>query len=222
MSCPPVVALVGRPNCGKTTLLEQLIPELISLGYRIGTVKHHVHQFEMDRPGKDTWRHKRAGARVVALSSPTGLGVIRDVEKDSSVEELVGRYFSDVDLVLAEGYKTSSLPKIEIYRRAAHPEPLAADNTWVAVVSDTRISETLPHFGLTDIKEIVSFLVDRFIMPAPPTGAVSLLVNGNPVPLNRFAAKFLQQTVSGMVASLKHCDDPKEITICIHDDNETS
>ena len=67
---PPVVSFVGKPDSGKTTLLEKLIPELNRRGYRVGTIKHHVHQFEMDKPGKDTFRHKQAGARVVALSSP--------------------------------------------------------------------------------------------------------------------------------------------------------
>jgi molybdopterin-guanine dinucleotide biosynthesis adapter protein len=214
-----VVALVGRPDCGKTTLLEQLIPELVRLGYRVGTIKHHVHRFEMDRPGKDTWRHKQAGARVVALSSPTGLGVIREVERDSPVEELVARYFADMDLVITEGYKSSRLPKIEVYRRAAHPEPLPADDTWVAVVSDTRISETLPHFALAEVKELAAFLVNRFITP-PPENAISLLVNGEPVPLNQFAGNFLRQAVSGMVASLKNCGHAGEITIHIRNDQD--
>jgi molybdopterin-guanine dinucleotide biosynthesis adapter protein len=214
-----VVALVGRPNCGKTTLLEQLIPELVRLGYRVGTIKHHVHRFEMDRPGKDTWRHKQAGARVVALSSPTGLGVIREVERDSPVEELVARHFADMDLVITEGYKSSRLPKIEVYRRAAHPEPLPADDTWVAVVSDTRISETLPFFDLADVKGLADFLIKRFITPPPETG-ISLLVDGKTIALNQFTGNFLRQAVTGMVASLNNCTNAREITIQIRNESD--
>ena len=97
-----IIALVGKPDSGKTTLLEKLLPELNRRGYRIGTVKHHVHKFEMDKEGKDTWRHKQAGASTVALSSPTGLGIIRDVDHDQAIEELLDRYYYDVDLVIAE------------------------------------------------------------------------------------------------------------------------
>ncbi|MBE9520643.1 MAG: molybdopterin-guanine dinucleotide biosynthesis protein B, partial [Proteobacteria bacterium] len=121
---PPVVAIIGKKNCGKTTLIEKLIPELIDLGYRVGTIKHHHGAIiSMDQPGKDTWRHKQAGAHAVVLSSPTGLGMIRDTPREIPVPELVDLYFSDVDLVLTEGYKKESLPKVEIFRSAVHAEP---------------------------------------------------------------------------------------------------
>jgi len=69
---PPVIAIIGKKNCGKTTLIEKLIPEFIDLGYRVGTIKHHHGTMSMDQPGKDTWRHKQAGAHAVVLSSPSG------------------------------------------------------------------------------------------------------------------------------------------------------
>jgi molybdopterin-guanine dinucleotide biosynthesis protein B len=214
----PVISLVGRPDCGKTTLLEKLIPELNRRGYRVGTIKHHVHRFDMDRPGKDTWRHKQAGARVVALSSPTGLGVIRDVEEDNAIEELVARYYEDVDLVITEGYKRASMPKIEVYRRAAHPEPLPADHTWVAVVSADRIAEDLPHFDPMDVAGLADFLIERFLAPAP-AAAITLMVNGRTVPLNRFASIFLRQAVTGMIGSLKGCGEAREISLRIRNDD---
>ncbi|MEJ2032181.1 MAG: molybdopterin-guanine dinucleotide biosynthesis protein B [Deltaproteobacteria bacterium] len=214
---PPVISLVGRPDCGKTTLLEKLIPELNRRGYRVGTIKHHVHRFDMDRPGKDTWRHKRAGAKVVALSSPTGLGIIRDVEEDTPIEELVARYFDDVDLVITEGYKRAAMPKIEVYRRAAHSEPLPADHTWVAIVSDVPIAGDLPHFRPEDASGLADFLVERFLSLAP-CAAITLLVDGKAVPLNQFAGTFLRQAVAAMVGSLKGCDGAREINLRIHND----
>jgi len=212
---PPVIAFIGKPDSGKTTLLEKLIPELHRRGYRIGTIKHHVHAFEMDKPGKDTWRHKQAGASTVALSSPTGLGVIRDVPEDLPIEELVGRYYGDIDLVIAEGYKRLGLPKIEVFRQALHPEPLPdRDETWVAMVSDTAGSKDLPCFGLDDVVGLADFLEERFIKPFPRQ-KTSLLVNGQPVYLNSFVESFLRQAITGMTCSLKGCEDPQEIIITI-------
>lgn len=212
---PPVIAFIGKPDSGKTTLLEKLIPELRRRGYRIGTIKHHVHAFEMDKPGKDTWRHKQAGANTVALSSPTGLGIIRDVDEDLTIEELVGRYYGDTDLVIAEGYKRLGLPKIEVFRSALHDAPLPdRDDTWVAMVSDTAGVNGLPCFGLEDIAGLADFLEERFIKPFPKQ-KTSLLVNGQPVQLNSFVESFLRQAITGMTCSLKGCQDPREIIITI-------
>lgn len=212
---PGIVALIGRPDSGKTTLLEKLIPELNHRGYRIGTVKHHVHRFEMDREGKDTWRHKQAGARVVALSSPTGLGVIRDVDHDQAIEELIDRYYYDVDLVIAEGYKATALPKIELFRKEAHDSPLEnRDETWIAMISDSALATDLPCLDPADIAGIADFLVEKFINKSSPP-ATTLLVDGKPVPLNRFVESFIGKAVGGMTASLKGCRDAKEITITI-------
>ncbi len=212
---PPVIAFIGKPDSGKTTLLEKLIPELRQRGYRIGTIKHHVHAFEMDKPGKDTWRHKQAGASTVALSSPTGLGIIRDVDEDLTIEELVGRYYGDIDLVITEGYKRLSLPKIEVFRSTLHAEPLPdRDETWVAMVSDTAGPKDLPCFALDDIVGLADFLEERFIKPFPRQ-KTSLLVNGQPVYLNSFVESFLRQAITGMTCSLKGCEDPQEIIITI-------
>ena len=212
---PPVIAFIGKPDSGKTTLLEKLIPELRRRGYRIGTIKHHVHAFEMDKPGKDTWRHKQAGANTVALSSPTGLGIIRDVAEDLTIEELVGRYYGDIDLGIAEGYKRLGLPKIEVFRSALHDAPLPdRDETWVAMVSDTAGVKELPCFGLEDVVGLADFLEERFIKPFPKQ-KTSLLVNGQPVQLNSFVESFLRQAITGMTCSLKGCQDPEEIIITI-------
>jgi molybdopterin-guanine dinucleotide biosynthesis protein B len=211
---PQIFALVGTPNSGKTTLLEKLLPEMNRRGYRIGTIKHHIHRFEMDREGKDTWRHRQAGARIVGLSSPTGLGIIRDSDHDHAIEELLDRYYYDVDLVIAEGYKSTSLPKIEIFRQA-HAAPLAnRDATWVAMISDTTITTDLPCLDLTDIAGIADFIIAKFINKRrlPRT---TMLVDGKPVPLNSFVESFVTKAIQGMTNSLKGCENAGEITITI-------
>ena len=214
---PPVISIVGRPDCGKTTLLEKLIPLLTGQGLRIGVIKHHVHAFEMDKPGKDTWKIKQAGASVVALSSPNGLGVIRDTSGDTPVEELVARYFSDLDLVFTEGYKQEGLPKIEVFRSALHPNSLPRNDSWIAMVSDRQIHADLPHFLPEDVAGLCDFLVDRFIKPGHRPLAV-LIADGKRIPLNRFVESFLRQAVLGMTASLKGVERPMQLTLTLNDE----
>ncbi|HUU81381.1 MAG TPA: molybdopterin-guanine dinucleotide biosynthesis protein B, partial [Acidobacteriota bacterium] len=84
----PIVLFVGSSGSGKTTLLEKLIPELTRRGLRVGTIKHDVHGFEMDQPGKDSWRHKHAGALASIISSPHQIGEVMDVDHDHSLDEL--------------------------------------------------------------------------------------------------------------------------------------
>jgi molybdopterin-guanine dinucleotide biosynthesis protein B len=161
---PPVLALIGKPNCGKTTLIEKLIPALADEGVRVGTIKHHHGEIQMDTPGKDTWRHKQAGAQVVLLSSPVGLGLIQDTSADTPVEDLVSRYFQEVDLVIAEGYKGSAFPKIEVFRSKIYDEPLQDPaKTVIAMVSDVEIRPGLPWFKYDDIGSLVEFILEKII-----------------------------------------------------------
>jgi molybdopterin-guanine dinucleotide biosynthesis protein B len=161
---PPVLALIGKPNCGKTTLIEKLIPALVEKGVRVGTIKHHHGDIRMDTPGKDTWRHKQAGAQVVLLSSPVGIGLIQDTAGDTPVEDLVSRYFQEVDLVIAEGYKWSTLPKIEVFRSTVYDEPMQEPGkSLIAMVSDVEIRQDLPWFKYDDIGSLVEFILEKII-----------------------------------------------------------
>ena len=161
---PPVLALIGRPNSGKTTLIERLIPALVEKGVRIGTIKHHHGEIQMDTPGKDTWRHKQAGAKVVLLSSPSGIGLVQDTAGDTPVEELVSLYFQGVDLVIAEGYKWSTLPKIEVYRSTLYDKPMQEPGeTLIAMVSDVEIRPGLPWFKPEDVFLLADFIQEKII-----------------------------------------------------------
>nr|NIR17513.1 molybdopterin-guanine dinucleotide biosynthesis protein B [Desulfobacterales bacterium]NIW15817.1 molybdopterin-guanine dinucleotide biosynthesis protein B [Candidatus Bathyarchaeota archaeon] len=111
---PAIVSIVGKSGSGKTTLLEKLIPELTGMGLKVGTIKHDVHGFEIDHPGKDSWRHKQAGSRITIISSPQRIGMVMDVDHDHTLDELAS-FFSGVDIILTEGYKRENKPKIEIF-----------------------------------------------------------------------------------------------------------
>jgi len=118
----------------------------------------------MDTPGKDTWRHKQAGAQVVLLSSPVGIGLIQDTAEDTPVEDLVSRHFQNVDLVVVEGYKWSTLPKIEVFRSAVYDEPMQEPGeTLIAMVSDVEIRQDLPCFKYDEIGSLVEFILEKIV-----------------------------------------------------------
>src|SRR5437773_10405425 len=96
---PPILCFVGRSNSGKTTLIERLIPELVKEGYRLATIKHAGHGFNMDTEGKDSWRHKQAGAKTVVITSKGSVALFTDTEQEFGVEQLRARYIGDdIDL----------------------------------------------------------------------------------------------------------------------------
>ena len=158
---PPLICIVGRSDSGKTTLIEKLLPELNKLELTVGTIKHDVHGFDIDRPGKDSWRHKQAGSRATIISSPAKMAMVRDTDHDHALDELLG-YFRGFDLVLTEGYKREKKPKIEIYRPEAHPEPLCrGDENLIALVSDVAVDLGVPRFGLEDAAGLAAFIKKR-------------------------------------------------------------
>jgi molybdopterin-guanine dinucleotide biosynthesis protein B len=161
---PPIVSIVGTSDAGKTTILEKLVRELKKRGYRIGTVKHDVHDFDIDYEGKDSWRHKQAGACTVAISSPRKLALVKDVESEETLDSLASKYFPDVDIILTEGYKKENKPKIEVLRSRANETPLPNKNEHiVALVSDTSLDLGVPCFQPDDIKGLANFLEKRFL-----------------------------------------------------------
>ena len=108
----PIISIVGASGAGKTTLLEKLIPALSRRGYKTGTIKHDIHGFEIDRPGKDSWRHKHAGASSTIISSPFQIGMVMDVDHDHGLDELAP-FLANVDVILTEGYKREYKAKFE-------------------------------------------------------------------------------------------------------------
>jgi len=161
---PPIVSIVGKSDAGKTSLLEMLVPELKARGYHVGTIKHDVHGFDIDHEGKDSWRHKQAGARTVVISSPKKVSVIRNVDTEETLDGLASKYFQDVDIILTEGYKREDKPKIEIFRSQVHDKPLCTeDDHLVALVSDIPLDLGVPRFELNDIEGLAELLVERFL-----------------------------------------------------------
>jgi len=164
----PIVSIVGRSNSGKTTLIEKLIPELQRRGYRVATIKHNIHGFEIDHEGKDSWRHKKAGARLTVVASPNVVAVVEDADKDYELSELRDRYIRDVDIILSEGFKKNPHPKIEIMRSDMKYEPICSrkDNL-MAVVSDVLVESGAPCFNINDAEGIADLVEERFLKRRP-------------------------------------------------------
>jgi molybdopterin-guanine dinucleotide biosynthesis adapter protein len=214
----PIISIVGKSDSGKTTLIEKLVPELTRRGYRIATVKHDVHGFEVDREGKDSWRHKKAGAHTVVISSPYKVALIRDVEKDLNLEEIREKLVRDVDLIVSEGYKNDVQPKIEVFRKEKHQELLCTkEDHLIAIVSNRTFDVGVPCFDLEDAKGLSDFIIEKFLSP-PKDKNITLKVDGKTVPLKPFVRGFLEGAVKGMVMPLKGCGTAKRIEIRIDGD----
>lgn len=161
------VSFVAKSGTGKTTLLEKVIAELKHRGYRIGVIKHDAHRFDIDRPGKDSHRLTEAGADTMLITSPEKLAVVKRHTESPSVEELIATYFSDVDLILTEGFKKSGLPKIEVHRRERSSSLICRgeenDPTLLAVVSDEPLELDVPVLDLNDVAAVADFVEARII-----------------------------------------------------------
>ena len=154
---PPVVSVVGKSGVGKTTALEKLLGELKRRGHRVGTVKHDAHGFDVDKPGKDTWRHARAGSDSVVISGPKKMALIRRLEHELPLDEIVP-LMGDLDLVLTEGYKRGDKPKIEVTRLGRGTELLCGPEELIGIMTDHPVEMAVPQFTLDDATGVVDLL----------------------------------------------------------------
>jgi len=156
----PVLSIVGRSNSGKTTLVEKLIARLSAQGLRIATIKHSHHQPEMDAPGKDSWRHKQAGAATSFLIGPQQMMMVADIQEQLNPNLLASRYCDGFDLVLVEGYNSLPGAKIEVVRAARSTELRCAPEELIALVSDVDTLElSVPRFGLDDDQALAAWIL---------------------------------------------------------------
>lgn len=164
-----IVGISGWSGNGKTTLLERLIPTLISKGYTVSTLKHAHHKFDIDRPGKDSYRHREAGATEVLISSAARWAIMHENRDDeeADLQSLIGK-MTPVDILLIEGFKKEKFPKIEVWRNGIKDEPLYLhDDTVIAVATDVSDLETdLPLLDLNDEHIVADFIISRFMSKA--------------------------------------------------------
>lgn len=158
-----IISVVGRTNSGKTTLIERLIPLLAARGARVATIKHDAHRFEMDHPGKDTYRHFAAGARISLIASADKVALQRRIDAPMTIDQLAARYIDDVDLIVTEGYKSADKPKIEVWRPELGPPLCGPGDGVIAVVAAGPVELPGPRFGWDELERLADFIVEKFV-----------------------------------------------------------
>ncbi len=164
MSTRNIIGFAGFSGSGKTTLLEKVIPLLRARGLRIAVIKHAHHKFDIDKPGKDSFRHREAGAAEVLVVSGFRWALMHELvdEVEPSLEELCGR-LSPSDLVLVEGYKYSGIPKIEVYRCSTdHPHLFQDDKNIIAMATDCINDISLPQMDINMPQQVANFILEYF------------------------------------------------------------
>lgn len=156
-----IYGIVGWKNAGKTGLVERLVTEITSRGVSVSTIKHAHHNFDVDQPGKDSFRHRQAGATEVLLSSANRFALMHELrgQDEPALDDLVAR-LSPVDLVLVEGYKRDHHPKVEAFREETGNPLIAQDDPTVrAIAADTKVDIDRPVFDLDDTAAIADFIL---------------------------------------------------------------
>jgi len=159
-----ILGIAGYSGSGKTTLLEKVIPLLKQQGLTISVVKHAHHDFDIDRPGKDSFRHREAGAHEVIIASGHRWALMHELrqEAEPSMEELCAR-LSPCDLLLVEGYKFAAIPKLEVYRcETGHPPLFPNDPQIIAVVTDSQAALPLPSLDINAPQRVAEHILTYF------------------------------------------------------------
>ena len=156
-----VIGIAGYSGSGKTTLIEKMIPLLVRAGLRVSLVKHAHHEFDVDQPGKDSWRHRHAGCTEVLVSSSNRWALmheLRGASEPTLQEQLT--HLAACDLVIVEGYKAEAIAKLEVHRRDANAPLLHPDDPHVvAVATDEPLATALPQLPLDDAEAVVRFVL---------------------------------------------------------------
>jgi molybdopterin-guanine dinucleotide biosynthesis protein B len=161
-----VIGIAGYSGSGKTTLIEKVIPVLAREGLRVSLIKHAHHEFDVDQPGKDSYRHRHAGCAEVLISSSKRWALMHELRgaEEAGLQEQLKR-LSPCDLVIVEGYKNEPLPKVEVHRRAGHtPLLYPEDASVVAIATDEPLDTALPQIDLNDAEAVARFIIQHLAL----------------------------------------------------------
>jgi molybdopterin-guanine dinucleotide biosynthesis protein B len=209
----PVVAIVGHSKSGKTTLIEGLIAEFKRRGRRVAAIKHAHRDFDVDRPGKDSWRYAEAGCESIAILGPRRSAVLRQHDPEYAFAEVVNVAAGNADIVLVEGLSSGPYPKIEVHRSGFGQGLRCDSEDLLAVVTDAPLPIGCRQFSPQEIGALAGFIEDA--TAARPDGHTALQVNGEAVPLGSFTQSIMANTILGMVSSLKGVGTISTVSVLI-------
>jgi molybdopterin-guanine dinucleotide biosynthesis protein B len=203
-----IVSFIGKSNSGKTTLLEKVISELNSRKYRIATIKHTAEEATLDTPGKDTWRHLRAGSKATAIGSDKRIVLIKPVKRKSTVEEMARLLGEDYDIIITEGFKKGPYPKIEVHRSEVGPLLTGIKNL-IAIATNEPLDTDVRQFSIDDPTSIADFIEEEYIKPQGER--LSLYVNDELMTLSVFPHQIITRLLIAIATSLKGVSKVKNL-----------
>ncbi len=158
-----IMGIAGFSGSGKTTLIEKMIPVFVREGVRVSLIKHAHHEFDVDHPGKDSYRHRHAGCAEVLISSSKRWALMHELRgaAESTLQEQL-KHLSPCDLVIIEGYKSEPIPKVEVHRRTSGAPLLFPDDPHVlAIATDEALDCAMPQFELDDAEGVARFILQH-------------------------------------------------------------
>jgi len=209
-----IISIVGKSSSGKTTLLEKLIAELKNRGYKVAIVKHSHHKDDLDTAAKDTSRFTKAGSELSAINSLDHLAIYRRMDNYFDPRDISNYVLWDYDILLTEGFKGSSYPKIEVHRGEQGKELLTDPKLLLAVVTDEPLDTKAPQFSHDDIAGIAA-IIEKTIVSQNGETDLTMIINGEPVPVSQNLKDLLSRTLAAMITGLQNNDEVKSLHISL-------
>lgn len=214
---PPIVSIIGKSKSGKTAIIEKLVGELKSRGYRVATIKHTPRGMTFDEADKDSWRHIQAGSEATAIASPGRIALIKPIAQELTLDQIARLFGEDYDIILAEGFKQSDAPKIEVHRREVG-RPLSSIKKLIAMVTDEPLETKTRQFSLQDIRGLADLLEEGFIKPQRER--ISLYINNIPVVLTTWPKEVITSVILAIASCLKGVGEVRSLELFLRTGSE--
>jgi len=211
---PPVVCVVGRDGSGKTRIIEGVAREMKARGHRVATVARSAEGPALESVSKDAERYASAGSDVIVVASPDAITCVRRVDEEASLDELIWTVGEEYDLILAEGFRESGFPKIEVHRAAVGGGLICRKDELLALASDTPFDIDVPQFRPDDATGLAD-LIEAEVLTTVLSEDASVYVDGVHLPIALFVRKMVASTIIGMLRNLKGVSQPRSLRVVV-------